>query len=201
MLVIKEYNRDHAIAYARRWALDRNPLFFSFNGQGGDCTNFTSQCVFAGGCVMNYTPVYGWYYISSNDRTPSWSGVEFFYDFITKNTGPGPFASVVEPDRIVPGDLVQLQNDEGRFYHTVFVLERTEDGDFLIAAHSDDYYERRLSEYNVAGLRYLHIEGIRFETQLRDFCFQTLLSGGIEPFEETETPPEQETEQGVEQNT
>ena len=201
MLVIKEYNRDHAIAYARRWALDRNPLFFSFNGQGGDCTNFTSQCVFAGGCVMNYTPVYGWYYISSNDRTPSWSGVEFFYDFITKNTGPGPFASVVEPDRIVPGDLVQLQNDEGRFYHTVFVLERTEDGDFLIAAHSDDYYERRLSEYNVAGLRYLHIEGIRFATQLRDFCFQTLLSGGIEPFEETETPPEQETEQGVEQNT
>ena len=201
MLVIKEYNRDHAIAYARRWALDRNPLFFSFNGAGGDCTNFTSQCVFAGGCVMNYTPVYGWYYISSNDRTPSWSGVEFFYDFITKNTGPGPFASVVEPDRIVPGDLVQLQNEEGRLYHTVFVLESTEDGDFLIAAHSDDYYERRLSEYNTAGLRYLHIEGIRFETQLRDFCFQTLLSGGIEPFEETETPPEQETEQGVEQNT
>ena len=69
MLVTKEYNRKNALEYARRWALDRNPLFFSFNGIGGDCTNFVSQCIFAGGCIMNYTPTYGWYYISSNDRT------------------------------------------------------------------------------------------------------------------------------------
>ena len=90
MLVTKEYNRSNALQYARRWALDRNPLFFSFNGIGGDCTNFVSQCIFAGGCVMNYTPTYGWYYISSNDRTPSWSGVTFFYDFITNNKEQGP---------------------------------------------------------------------------------------------------------------
>ena len=197
MLVIKEYDRSHAVAYARRWALDRNPLFFSFNGEGGDCTNFTSQCVFAGGCVMNYTPVFGWYYISSNDRTPSWSGVEYFYDYVTKNTGPGPFASVVEPERLEPGDLVQLQNEEGRFYHTVIVLERTEDDDFLIAAHSDDYLGRRLSDYSAAAFRCLHIEGIRFETQLRDFCFQTLISGGIEPLQEEEQTEEENDEQST----
>ncbi len=193
MLAIKEYNRDHALTYAARWALDRNPLFFSFNGIGGDCTNFISQCIFAGSCVMNYTPVFGWYYISSNDRSPSWSGVEFFYNFITKNNGVGPFASEVPPERIVPGDIIQLGNDEGNFYHTVIVLSRTQDNDFLIASHSDDYYERLLSSYDYAQIRYLHIEGIRFETQLQDLCFQTLLSGGIEPFE----PQTENTEQNT----
>ena len=44
---------ERAVAYARRWALDRNPLFVDFTGQGGNCTNFVSQCVLAGSCVMN----------------------------------------------------------------------------------------------------------------------------------------------------
>ena len=33
------YDRAHAVAYARRWALSRNPLFYDFTGIGGDCTN------------------------------------------------------------------------------------------------------------------------------------------------------------------
>ncbi|MBQ6932727.1 MAG: amidase domain-containing protein, partial [Clostridia bacterium] len=121
MFVTKEYNRDKALAYAKRWALDRNPLFFSFNGIGGDCTNFVSQCIFAGGCVMNYTPTYGWYYISSSDRTPSWSGVQFFYDFMVNNKEQGPFATEVTADRIERGDIIQLGNEEGLFYHSLIV--------------------------------------------------------------------------------
>lgn len=83
MLASLPYNRERAISYARRWALDRNPLFFDFTGRGGDCTDFVSQCILAGCCVMNYTPDFGWYYISVEDRAPAWTGVEFFYDFIT----------------------------------------------------------------------------------------------------------------------
>lgn len=30
---------------------------------------------------MNYTKNTGWYYNSINDRSPSWSGVEFLYKF------------------------------------------------------------------------------------------------------------------------
>ena len=32
MLASLPYNRERAISYARRWALDRNPLFFDFTG-------------------------------------------------------------------------------------------------------------------------------------------------------------------------
>ena len=81
MLAVKEYQREHALAYARRWAFARNPLFFNFTGVGGDCTNFVSQAILAGSCVMNFTPDFGWYYISPDDRAPAFTGVEFFWDF------------------------------------------------------------------------------------------------------------------------
>ena len=48
------YNRQKAVAYARRWALGRNPEFYDYNEIGGDCTNFVSQCVYAGIGIMNY---------------------------------------------------------------------------------------------------------------------------------------------------
>ena len=84
MIVIKPYDRERAVEYALTWALDRNPLFLNFTGRGGDCTNFASQCLLAGSCTMEYTPDFGWYYISSENRAPAWTGVEFFYDFVTE---------------------------------------------------------------------------------------------------------------------
>ena len=82
MPFIIEYNRRRAISYANRWALSRNPAYYDFSEIGGDCTNFVSQCLYAGSRVMNYTPETGWYYISVNERSPSWTGVEFLYQFL-----------------------------------------------------------------------------------------------------------------------
>ena len=84
MLIELPYNRERAVEYARRSALSRNPLVIDFTGRGGDCTSFVSQCIFAGTGVMNYTETFGWYYISSENRAPAWTGVEFFYDFVTE---------------------------------------------------------------------------------------------------------------------
>lgn len=38
----KSYDRPAALAYARKWALGRNPAFLDFENLGGDCTNFIS---------------------------------------------------------------------------------------------------------------------------------------------------------------
>jgi hypothetical protein len=72
MLAQREYSRARAVEYARRWALSRNPLYYDYTGIGGNCTNFVSQCVYAGCCTMNYTPDFGWYYISATDRAPAY---------------------------------------------------------------------------------------------------------------------------------
>ena len=166
MLLPIPYDRRRAVEYARRWALNRNPLFIDFTGQGGNCTNFVSQCIFAGAPVMNYTPTFGWYYISAEDRAPAWSGVDELYDFLTgapdfatQNRGYGPFATDARSSREVEiGDVIQLADDSGSFYHSLIISEFT-DNDVLVCAQSNDALDRPLSTYNYSSIRVLHIEG------------------------------------------
>lgn len=158
-----EYNREAAVAYARKWAFGRNPRYFDFSDIGGDCTNFASQCIYAGAGVMNYTPIFGWYYISLNDRAPAWTGVDELYRFLTTNRGPGPRAIVTGLKEIRPGDIIQLQfSPKERFDHSPVVIDAG-DGTpqtILVAAHSYDAYGRTLASYRYGRLRPLHITDV-----------------------------------------
>lgn len=156
------YDRKAAVEYARKWAFGRNPAFYDFSNIGGDCTNFASQCIYAGAGVMNYTPTYGWYYISANDRTASWTGVEYLYNFLVNNEGVGPYAKVVPLNELEIGDVVQLGRATGDFYHTPVVVG-FRNGEILVAAHSYDAFDRTLSSYRAAQTRGIHILGVRAE--------------------------------------
>ena len=156
---IENYNRAAAAAYARKWAFSRNPAFYDFSKIGGDCTNFASQCIYAGAGVMNYTPVFGWYYKSANDRTPSWTGVEYLYNFLINNDGAGPFAEEVPLNKLEIGDIVQLGKATGDFYHSPVVVGFSR-GRILVAAHSYDAYNKPLNSYNQQA-RGIHILGVR----------------------------------------
>ncbi len=138
----------------------RNPVFYDYSKIGGDCTNFASQCVFAGAGVMNFTPVYGWFYRSANDRTASWTGVEYLYNFLTTNEDVGPFAEEVPLSRLERGDLVQLGRETGDFYHTPVVVGFL-GREILVAAHSYDVYGKTLSSYRAPVIRGMHILGVR----------------------------------------
>lgn len=162
-MAIKEYDRRAAVAYARRWAFSRNPKFYDFSNLGGDCTNFASQCVYAGSGVMNYTPVFGWYYINADNRTASWTGVEYFYNFLTGNKeGVGPFAEEVGANEIEVGDIIQLGRANGDFYHSPVVVGFS-GGQLLIAAHTYDALNRPINSYRFERIRYIHILGVRTE--------------------------------------
>lgn len=155
----KAYDRQAAVDYAHKWALGRNPAYYNFESIGGDCTNFASQCIFAGAGVMNFTPVTGWYYRSSYDRTASWSGVGYLYDFLVTNNGVGPYARVVPAEAAEPGDIVQLGTSGGRFYHSPVIISVYPA--ILVAAHTYDALDRPLSSYSYDTARFLHIEGVR----------------------------------------
>lgn len=184
MIIAKQYNRERALEYALRWALSRNPLFYDFTGGGGNCTNFVSQSVLAGSLVMNPTPTFGWYYSSVNDRAPSWTGVEEFYEFLCgvgdfpqKFTRQGPFGVVVQRERVEIGDVVQLSNPQGVFYHSLLVSGFSEDGGILVCAQSNDALNRPLSTYTYATERFLHIEGINIEIFENNEYFSNLIEG------------------------
>lgn len=159
-----DYNRGKAIEYANRWALDRNPKYMNLTGLGGDCTNFCSQCLYAGSGTMNYTPNMGWYYISTSNRAPAWTGVQFFYNFLTSNKGAGPFGHKCAIEELHPGDYVQLSFNGVEFRHCLLVLKI--DGDptpdnLYIAAHTNDAHMRKVSSYAYSDIRFLHIDGVR----------------------------------------
>lgn len=158
------YNRKAALEYAEKWAYSRNPQFYDFEDIGGDCTNFVSQCIFAGCGIMNFTPIYGWYYISSYDRSPSWSGANYFYDFVISNKSSGPYGSEIDMEEAEPGDVIQFGNGFGNFYHTVFIVKTgriPSRRNIRIAAHSSDAYMRPLYTYSYNEIRFIHIEGCR----------------------------------------
>lgn len=159
------YNRDAAVRYAHRWAFGRNPRYYNFDELGGDCTNFASQCLYAGSGIMNYTPDFGWYYIGPNNKAPAWTGVPYFYNFLTrKEKTRGPVGVRASLEDLLPGDFVQLRFDSEIFGHTPVVVEVGSPAtleNVLVAAHSQDSDFRPLSTYDVREIRFLHILGSR----------------------------------------
>lgn len=108
---------------------------------------------------MNYTPVTGWYYNSSSDRTPSWTGVQYLYNFLTRNKSVGPYGEETDREHVEIGDIVQLGGENG-FYHSPVIVS-VENGRIYVAAHSYDAYMRPLDTYVYERVRFLHIRGAR----------------------------------------
>lgn len=155
--MVGTYNRQKAVEYAQKWALSHNPNFYQFEDIGGDCTNFISQCLLAGECDMNYNKYFGWFYVDSNNRSPSWASVEYFYRFLTTNTKQGPFATQTTLQNLKIGDIIQLR--QGNVFNHTLIISKILNGEIYICAHTDDSLNRPLSSYSYIEHRALHIEG------------------------------------------
>jgi hypothetical protein len=164
MTLMMDYDRRAAVQYAHRWAYGRNPMYYNYDNIGGDCTNFASQCLFAGGGIMNFTSIYGWYYINANQKAPAWTGSSYLYNFLTRRADSvGPKARNCMINELQPGDLVQLSYTEREFHHSPVVVAAAapfRPKDILVAAHTDDSDYRPLSTYPYHKIRFLHIEGV-----------------------------------------
>lgn len=163
MRFLQDYDRKAAVLYAHRWAFGRNPMFYDYEHIGGDCTNFTSQCIFAGCGIMNFTPTFGWYYIDANQKAPAWTGVEYLWNFLTrKGFSVGPVGQECEIGDLRPGDVVQLSFTGQGFQHSPIVVSVGQPAtpeNVLIAAHSYDADNRPISTYSYQNIRFLHITG------------------------------------------
>ena len=164
--MLAPYDRRAAVAYAHAWAYGRNPAFYDYEQIGGDCTNFASQCVYAGSGGMNFTQTYGWFYIDANNKSPAWTGVEYFYNFMTRSeASQGPVAVETDISRMEPGDAVQISFDGQHYAHTPVVVAVRRPvrspADILVAAHSYDADNRPLNSYPYQSLRFLHFLGVR----------------------------------------
>ncbi|WP_455582883.1 amidase domain-containing protein [Dysosmobacter sp.] len=164
MRFLQDYDRQAAVLYAHQWAYGRNPRFYDYEHLGGDCTNFASQCIFAGSGIMNFTPTFGWYYIDANQKAPAWTGVPYLWNFLTrKSFSVGPAGELCALDDLRPGDIVQLSFKGEEFQHSPVVVSVGTPAaleNVLVAAHSYDADNRPLSTYEFRKLRCLHITGV-----------------------------------------
>ena len=152
------YNREAVYEYAKKWAYGRNPKYYTFDPVGGDCTNFASQCIYAGCKQMNYDRNNGWYYINGNNKSPSWTGVEFLYNFLIKNKGIGPKGKERKIDNLEIGDIVQLSFNGHIFSHSLIVVKSGNNiNNTLIAAHTYDIFGKSVAEYGFEKYRCIHI--------------------------------------------
>jgi hypothetical protein len=159
------YNRESAVSYALKWALSPNPAFYDFSQLGGDCTNFASQVILAGGGVMNFNQTNGWYYIDANRKSPSWTGVNFLHDFLVSNRERGPWAEEVDAKKIQTGDIIQLSfQSDGVFQHSLVITGATSPlslNRIYVSTHTPNAKNIKLTtEYSWERIRFIHILGV-----------------------------------------
>lgn len=116
-----KYDNLSAVEYAKKYALTPN-LNYHFidpnnDGIGDDCTNFISQCLYAGACPMVYSPI-PWFYKSLTSKpyytaSLSWSVAHSLYWFLKTNEekhGYGPKGSEIKDLSLLTlGDLIFLE--------------------------------------------------------------------------------------------
>ncbi|MBM7169660.1 amidase domain-containing protein [Streptomyces sp. G44] len=131
--------------YAEKYWYSYNPAYRKFNGAGGDCTNFVSQALRAGG----WKPVPGsaydyrnWWYDGTSQST-SWIGVNEWAWFTLSNRRAPNLANVYQLD---VGDVLQVDFDKnGSKDHTMMVTYRNGRGMPYLTYHSTDTYRRSLA--------------------------------------------------------
>ncbi|OPA79476.1 hypothetical protein BVG16_10435 [Paenibacillus selenitireducens] len=158
----QRYNRQKAVDYANKYAGTAwgaghnnryNQKYRDYSGEGGDCTNFASQCVGdqeEGGGLPKKA---GWRHIPSVGGTQTWVQTDAFKNFLIHSgygrvIASGSFEQIVKPsDRfpkgaiaaLKPGDLIAYVM-KGDVDHFAIVVGFDVLGYVLVNCHSADRY-------------------------------------------------------------
>ena len=163
MYKINKYNRIKSVEYAQNFALTKNNEYFDYTLQGGNCTNYISQCIYAGAPKMQVKNN-GWYYFSPSNTSISWANVEPFYNFITTNKDEGPFGTKSPIQMCEVGDIIQLKFfGKTNFSHALIVtqIKSLSPEGIIVCANTRDVKNVPLNFYRFEQYRLIHILGYR----------------------------------------
>jgi len=147
-------NRTNMFNYAQANWNKRPSNWGNFNGMVGDCTNFISQIIYAGGAPMDNTGTYQWYYYGYSNRATSWTSVNSLYEYLIGNTGIGPQGYHASTNDMLynmsRGDIIQIDFDfDGSYNHSTSIVNYQIGAlnNTTIAAHTSDAFNRPISDY------------------------------------------------------
>lgn len=142
------YSKDDAVNYATTYYNNYNSNYPDWSTYG-DCANFVSQCLYAGGKSMVGTPgtsasatdFANWFSSGKsanvNNVSSTWRGADAFKHYWKANAvGYKTFTSFTGAyDYGYRGDAVTLLNSNDRGFHTIIIVGYS-NGDLVYAAHT-----------------------------------------------------------------
>ena len=154
------YDGEAAASYGASFVGQRNADWWDYSRQGGNCQNFVSQCLYAGGIPMDVRggAVWKWYGEAVNDLeedrgcSASWINVDSFYQYVQENEGYGLAArtdgSYWEGD---VGDVI-LMGPAHDLNHSVLISKVVQNAegrtvDYLIHSNTSDVKDFPVSAY------------------------------------------------------
>ena len=160
-----DYDRDAALDYMLTYSAKRNPAYRAYDDVGGNCMNFGSQVLSAGG-IPPVSGGYetGWYYFSSSNVTLPWVNVGGFLDLAASHTGSGLVAAADAPYFTGEvGDIITMGVEEPRNHTTVICGILTDDAgqtvDYLLCSNTANLRNYPASAYYYANRQLTKILG------------------------------------------
>ena len=158
------YDRAAAEQYMRQYDHQRNDRWYAYDDVGGNCMNFGSQVLLAGGIPMDEQGSSKWYWYGQNTLDLSWINVGRFYSYARENRGYGLVADT-EANYYTGevGDILILGPDGGHNHTTVISgIVRNEAGetvDYLLCSNTTNYTDFPAGAYYYTSHRLIKIYG------------------------------------------
>ena len=158
------YDRAAAEQYMRQYDHQRNDRWHAYDDVGGNCMNFGSQVLLAGGIPMDEEGGSKWFWRGQNDLDLSWINVGRFYSYARENRGYG-LAADTEANYYTGevGDILILGPDGGHNHTTVISgIVRNEAGetvDYLLCSNTTNYTDFPAGAYYYTSHRLVKIYG------------------------------------------
>ncbi|MBB5939717.1 amidase domain-containing protein [Streptomyces zagrosensis] len=150
------YNYKAMAAYAEKYWKNYNPAYRKFNDAGGDCTNFISQALKAGGWKHDsgvYSDYRNWWYDSSY-QTLSWVGANEWSWFTLGSKRATNLSNVYH---MGVGDVMQMDFDrDGSKDHTMMTTYRSSSGVPYLTYHSVNTYRKSVASIVASNPRALY---------------------------------------------
>lgn len=140
------YNRNAAANYAENYCLKYNPSYKSYDSVGGDCANFVSQCLYAGGAYyigFGINSSTNWWYDNKNTSlttddvaSTTWTYCPSQRPFILSGWGSETTSSSLSRGDIIYYDWA----GDGIWDHVAIVTGFDSSGAPLVSCHTTDYH-------------------------------------------------------------
>lgn len=158
------YDRDAAYDYLMAYCDKRNPAWYAYDDVGGNCMNFGSQVLLAGGIPEDERGDEAWYWDGQNDLDLSWINVGRFYDYCRDNEGFGLVADTEAGYYTGEVGDVLIVGFAGDHRHTTVISDIVRDAegntvDYLITCNTTNYRDFPAAAYYYTFHRLVKIYG------------------------------------------